>query len=324
MEDQKLEDHVDELYRVIHTAPAATATQALTLLFHIIIGSPTKGKESVVDVTEESVRRQDRYYRALFAALATPSMTMGKHATMFFNILYKSMKADNDTTRVLVIAKRMLATTMHCNSPAFAASIFVLNEVASHHEPLRVYLEQIPDESLAGVVLDPSKREPKAALWVHNDESNRAPPKNASSWELALASSHYHPSVAKFSSTVGAIFYNGNPLQDFSLAPFLDKFAYRNPRDVKRAANKICRGESVGERRSTREEAIGSRLILPVNDPSFLKQRETDVQDQFFKTFFMERAKRVGTHDKSKKKEMEMDEDDALDAAEQNDFDHTV
>lgn len=322
--DQKLEEHIDELYKVVHTAPAATSTQALVLLFHITMGSQVQTKDADINATEESVRRQDRYYRALFAALATPTLiSQGKHTTMFFNLLYKSMKADKDTARVLATAKRMIATTLHCNSSAFAASIFVLNEVSSHHEHLRAYLQEIPDEGLAEVVLHPSKREPRAAFAVHNDESDRAPPKQASSWELSLAAHHYHPSVAKFANIVGEISYTGNPLADFSLAPFLDKFAYRNPKDVKRVSKQVNRRESVGERRSMRAETIGSRLTLPVNDPSFLKQKEIAVQDQFFRAFFVERAKRVGNDENAKKKE-QLDEDAVLDAAEQTNFDHSV
>ena len=322
--DQNLEEHIDELYKVVHTAPAATSTQALVLLFHITMGSQADAKDAALNGTEESVRRQDRYYRALFAALATPTLiAQGKHTTMFFNLLYKSMKADKDTARVLATAKRMLATTLHCNSSAFAASIFLLNEVSSYHEHLRAYLQEIPDEGLAEVVLHTSKREPRAAFAVHNDESDRDPPKKASSWELSLATHHYHPSVAKFANIVGEITYTGNPLADFSLAPFLDKFAYKNPKDVKRVSKKVNRHESVGERRSMKAETIGSRLALPVNDPSFLKQKETAVQDQFFRAFFVERAKRAGDNEKTKKKE-KLDEDAILDVAEETNFDHDV
>lgn len=321
--DQNLDEHIDELYRVVHTAPPATATQALSLLFHITMGSQTESRGSEHATSEEAVRRQDRYYRALFAALSTPTLiSQGKHTTMFFNLMYKSLKADKHSGRVQAIAKRMLATTLHCNSSAFAASIFVLNEVASSHEELRAYLEDIPDETLTDVVIDPSKREPRVAFAVYKDESDRAAPQKASSWELALASHHYHPSVAKFASTVGDITYSGNPLQDFSLTPFLDKFAYKNPKDIKRVAQQVKRGESVGERRSLRAEDIGSRLSLPVNDPSFLKQSDTAVQDQFFRTFFAERAKRAGADGSTKKNEI-IDEDTALDNAEGAAVDHS-
>lgn len=46
-------------------------------------------------------------------------------------------------------------------------------------------------------------------------------------WELSILASHGHPSVATMARTLlsGAnIVYHGNPLQDFTLSSFLDKF----------------------------------------------------------------------------------------------------
>ncbi|XP_057981919.1 protein SLOW WALKER 2 [Malania oleifera] len=52
-------------------------------------------------------------------------------------------------------------------------------------------------------------------------------------WELTALASHVHPSVAMMARTLlsGAnIVYNGNPLNDLSLAAFLDKFMEKKPK----------------------------------------------------------------------------------------------
>jgi ribosome biogenesis protein MAK21 len=53
-------------------------------------------------------------------------------------------------------------------------------------------------------------------------------------WELSLMKQFYHPSVVKFSDLImqnaKKLNYDGNPLQDFSLTSFLDKFNYKTPK----------------------------------------------------------------------------------------------
>jgi ribosome biogenesis protein MAK21 len=53
-------------------------------------------------------------------------------------------------------------------------------------------------------------------------------------WELSLTKQFYHPSVVKFSDLImqnaKKLNYDGNPLQDFSLTSFLDKFNYKTPK----------------------------------------------------------------------------------------------
>lgn len=51
--------------------------------------------------------------------------------------------------------------------------------------------------------------------------------------ELIPLSRHYHPTVATFASRIIAgksIYYDGNPLADFTLLHFLDRFSFKNPK----------------------------------------------------------------------------------------------
>lgn len=285
-----MEEHVDALYRVVHTAAPTACTQALMLLFHLVVGSKSDDDESGEKKEPSPATanaRQDRFYRALFATLSRPSLVShGKHLTMYFNLLYKAMKGDHDSNRVNAFAKRLMCTVLHCNPPPMAGSIFLLNEIAKTHEEVRICMEEVPSEDDNFVVLDESKRDPRSALVIKKDatsaddyeSSNKklCPP----SWELSLISHHFHPSVAKFASTIGEIDYAGDPLKDFGLAPFLDKFAYRNPKSRDKIEGR--RGQSIAERKSGRDESMRARLELPVNDPAFLEKEDVDEQDVFF------------------------------------------
>jgi ribosome biogenesis protein MAK21 len=341
--DQKLEEHVDSLYRVVHTAPPAACTQALLLLFHLAIGSE-QGDDKKKDTkkpgqTKEEVARHERFYRALYSTLSQTSVLgTGKHLTMFFNLLYKAMKNDTDTTRVIAFGKRILCTTIHCNSAVTAASLFLLNEISKYHPTLLSCFQDVLEGPDAVRVLDPTKREPRGALVSKDDSKNSDEDavKRAPGWEVSLTSHHFHPSVAKFSASLGAIQYAGDPLKDFVLAPFLDKFAYRNPKSVARVIGKFKRGQSIAERRSATVSVLQSQFSLPVNDPTFLEKDDVGEQDEFFHTFFAERARRdnlkgivrhkdtAAAGDDDEEGETEALDSEALDSAEIKDEDENV
>lgn len=296
--DQKLEEHVDSLYRVVHTAPPAACTQALLLLFHLAIGSEevenSKKDAKKATQTKEEAARHERFFRALYSTLSqTAVLGSGKHLTMFFNLLYKAMKSDTDISRVIAFAKRILCTTIHCNSAVTAASLFLLNEISKYHPTLLSCFQEVLKGPDAVRLLDTAKREPRGALISEDDpKSDDGTIKRAPGWEISLTLHHFHPSVAKFSAALGSIEYSGDPLKDFVLAPFLDKFAYRNPKSVQHVVGKYKRGQSIAERRSGTGSVLESQLSLPVNDPSFLEKEGIGEQDEFFHTFFVERARR--------------------------------
>jgi ribosome biogenesis protein MAK21 len=295
-----MEEHVDALYKVVHTAAPAACTQALMLLFQVAVGSQMKGSDPEdKKKSEAQTSRQDRYYRALYATLSQQwLLSSGKHLTMYFNLLYKAMKYDNEPNRVNAFTKRIMCTALHCPPTVISGSIFLLNELSKTHPDLRKCFAEPPEGLDVNLVFDPSKREPRAALVYQGEEGSKETTdgnhaiKRAPCWELALVAHHFHPSVAKFASTVGEIDYKGDPLKDFGLAPFLDKFAYRNPKSADKLAQHYKRGESIAERKSTTDGAIQAHLSLPVNDPSFIDQETVNEQDEFFHKFFVERARR--------------------------------
>lgn len=315
-QDKDLEEHIDSLYRVVHTGPASASTQALMLLFHVAVGSsPQQEQQASSNEKNSTNTRQDRFYRALYATLSQSSIISGgKHLTMYFNLLYKAMKNDANMTRIIAFSKRLLSTTMHTSPPVMAASLFLLGEIAKINDELQSCIAEIPSSEFATATLDSTKREPTAALV--NDETGDSVA-YAHLWEFSLLQQHYHPSVCKFAE--GHVEYTGDPLRDFGLAPFLDKFAYRNPK----THNSKKRGESVAERRNivTKEKSA-----LPVNDPSFLEKQTVDVQEEFFHKFFVEQARRdemKGVVRGSRREEKE-DEEEAFDIAEKFNADQTV
>ena len=325
-----LNAHMDQLYRLVHTAPPSASTQALLLLFHVAVGNNNNNKQqqqqqtpgktsssnSKNDDDDDKTKIADRFYRALYAKLA--SLSNGKHLTIFFNLLYKAMKYDVNETRVIVFSKRLLCTCLHAPAPIVAASLYLVNEVMKSHSTLRMSLTQALETD---AMLDATKREPKSALVMGDDGTTTTI--TAGLWEDQLLQHHVHPSVSKFAITLGQIEYQGDPLKDFGLAPFLDKFAYKNPKK-----HVVKKAESIAERHSS-----DGQQPLPVNDPSFLTQRDVGEDDVFFQKFFRERARRdtlkgivrhkgMDDDEDDRYKEKRRDEDEAFEMAEGADADH--
>jgi len=296
--DIGMEQHIDALYKISHISPPSVRTQALMLLFHLAVGSG--GEPSRVDnITESEASRKDRFYRALYSKVGDPIMlSAGRQLTLFFNLIYKAMKNDTNDARVIAFGKRLLHVTFHATPATISGALFLLSEVVKHQPSLHA---SVFSTSGHLATFCPLKREPSAAFTpvVKSTDTTDADEleklddivttNTASIWELALTLHHYHPTVSKFSSSLSDIKYNGDPLRDFTLAPFLDKFAFRNPKTLKKISKK-----SIGARRSGLEAGKLSIASLPMNDPSVWKnvEKKPSEREDFFKKFFVERARR--------------------------------
>ncbi|KAL7554117.1 hypothetical protein ACHAWF_017518 [Thalassiosira exigua] len=305
--DAAMEQHVDSLYRISHTAPPAAATQALMLLFQLAVGSGSEEASPVKSDDETVVARKDRFYRALYSKLIDGEMYAGRQVTLFFNLVYKAMKYDSSMERVSAFSKRFLHTVLHLSSSIICGALFLLSEVQRSHPELKHDVKAITSE----VLFDPTKREPRAAF------SGKVA-SNTNLWELSLLTHHFHPSVSKFAVDSGHILYRGDPLNDFALKMFLDKFAFRNPKSQDKWLKQQKRGESIAERRS----GLGGNVALPMNDPSYLQVNNVSEEEKFFHHFFVERAKRdeikgiVRGSGANRDKDESDIEDEALNAAE--------
>lgn len=109
-------------------------------------------------------------------------------------------------------------------------------------------------------------------------------------WELKKLSEHFHPSVALFAKTIlqgDYIQYSGDPLQDFTLMRFLDRFVYRNPKPHKGKENT----DSV-VMQPKRKHFIKNIRNLAVNSKEFLAKEESQipVDEVFFYRYYKKAA----------------------------------
>ena len=113
----------------------------------------------------------DRFYRTLYQKLFDPDLRRTHKYTMFLNVVYKSMKMDDEPTRVLAYAKRLLQVCVSTTNASFTCGVlFLISEVAKSQEKLKLHLSNIDIETPKEEgtkeetsKYDAEKREPKHA-----------------------------------------------------------------------------------------------------------------------------------------------------------------
>uniref|UniRef100_A0A8C1FIK1 CCAAT/enhancer-binding protein zeta n=1 Tax=Cyprinus carpio carpio TaxID=630221 RepID=A0A8C1FIK1_CYPCA len=289
---------LDTLFKVVHTVKFNTAVQALMLLFQVMNSQQTIS---------------DRYYVALYRKLLDPGLSSSSRKSMFLNLLYKSLKADIVLRRVKAFVKRLLQVSCE-QTPAFACgALFLVSEVMKNKPGLKLLLqeegdeeeekyqdleEDADDDSIAEEKLVHTDKDEKiqsvkqcqvkpTASWVHHqnlggslnkvtyDPMNRNPlycgADHTALWELQKGE---------------FILYTGDPLQDFTLIRFLDRFVFRNPKQTKGKQNTDSTVMQPKNRRM-----LNNIHSLPVNCEEYLAKKESQipVDEVFFYRYFKKR-----------------------------------
>ncbi|KAA8582924.1 hypothetical protein FQN60_015470 [Etheostoma spectabile] len=244
------------------------------------------------------VKKKDVESKMLSALLsgvnrAYPYAGAGDEKSMFLNLLYKSLKADIVLRRVKAFVKRLLQVSSEQNASFACGALFLVSEEGEEEEEFKDLAEEKDDDDddeeerftdadklEEGASVETEKAKPTAS-WVHHqnleggksvhsyDPLHRNPlfcgADHSTLWELQRLAVHYHPSVSLFATTIlqgGSIQYSGDPLQDFTLIRFLDRFPKHS-----------------------------SLVSIPVNCEEFLSKEESQVavDEIFFHRFFRKR-----------------------------------
>jgi ribosome biogenesis protein MAK21 len=312
--------YLDIIFRLVHTAPSfATSTQALILLSFIAFSTIKKQKQqpfllsasASTDPSSSSSSTstasaispatiQDRYYSALYAKLLSDQVILNTKNSLFFNLLFRSLKVDPLERRVISFLKRISMISLQTPPEITASLLFIISEILQHRPSLKIlYDEKTINASTASAASSSSSGSKKTISEEeeedHGDENddegsirtsgttvnegdeihlfegyhaNKRNPSYACLnnslphlYENHLLSFHYHPSVQAFtrsllsSSTSHTISYDGDPLNEFTIMAFLNRFAYKNPKqkiieklkNSKNASNNILRRKMLEE-----------------------------------------------------------------------------
>ena len=253
-----LDEKIDTLFKLSHSESIKLRIEVLKLIFTICQGI-ISGKTKKLNPSA-SDPNLDRYYKSLYELILTKEIFVTKNLRELLKLIVKSLTFDPNITRVAAFLKRLLQMSMHADPSFITCVLIIVSQVVRNRNKLwkmvdkNCFLKKITQENSEKEEKkekdsDLSKRDPK---FTNADILPLA--------EITILTSHYHPTVQKFSRFIldnynkDTIEYNGDPLIDFSLVNFLEKFMLKNPKNKKEKKERSKANDEDEELRRFMEE----------------------------------------------------------------------
>lgn len=299
-EMQKIQNIINEkinvLFKLSHNKSLKLSVEILKLLYGII---PSQDESFI-----------DRYYKSLYEFISNSALSVSKSVKDALKLIMLSLMSDNKPNRVASFIKRLLSMCSVSEPYYIICILIIVSQVIRNSHKLWKMINK--DQHIKGEdsFYDSMKRDPQFA----NGE-------NSFLNELQLLTKHYHPSVQRMSKFIlenyskDVIDYEGDPLVDFSLVNFLEKFILKNPK-IKKEKKKMNKGKV------TEEEEL-QRFMKEDNEDANREEKEIEVGDDDLK--FIDKFNKVYpkiTNSKNylkklKKKEKKDNEDEVVDDEEE-------
>ncbi|KAM4712899.1 LOW QUALITY PROTEIN: CCAAT/enhancer-binding protein zeta [Anableps anableps] len=308
--DEKVREQLDTLFRVVHLARFNTAVQALMLLFQVLDSQQSVSDRfyvalyrKLLDPGLSASSRQNLFLNLLYKALKADVAPRRVKA-----FVRRLLQVAAEQSACFASGALFLVSEVMKAKPGLRVLLQPGEDGAEEEEEFKDLCDDEEEERFVdadkpeeGVrVAEPETR--PTASWVHHqnleggrssqnyDPLHRNPlfcgADRSSLWELHRLALHFHPSVSLFARTIlqaGSVQYSGDPLRDFTLVRFLDRFVFRNPKQLRGKRN-----TDSAALRPKQRLPVGS---LPVNCADFLSREESQipVDEVFFYRFFKKR-----------------------------------
>ncbi|CAI5770653.1 enhancer-binding zeta [Podarcis lilfordi] len=355
--DEKIKEQMNTLFKVLHLANFSTSIQALMLLFQVMDSNQTISDryytalyKKLLDPGLALCAKQSMFLNLVYKSLKADIVLRRVKAFIKRLLQVTCGQMPPFTCGALYLVSELLKV-----KPGLRVQL--QDHVESDDEEHFHDLEEAEEEEEKLVDVDEETKIIKTeesvkphdpasgASWVHHQ--NLAGGKNLGSydplhrnpsycgadrtsfWELKKLSEHFHPSVALFAKTIlegNYIEYTGDPLQDFTLMRFLDRFVYRNPKAPKGKEN-----TSSVVMQPKNKQSMSDVRNLAVNSKEFLAQDESKipVDEVFFHRFYkkldLEKEKRKPARDDESVEDVDDEEfERALDSFEHDSYFDTL
>ncbi|XP_034369918.1 CCAAT/enhancer-binding protein zeta [Arvicanthis niloticus] len=319
--DDKVREQVDTLFKVLHVVNFNTSVQALMLLFQVMNSQQTISDRyytalyrKMLDPGLMTCSKQAMFLNLIYKSLKADIMLRRVKAFVKRLLQVTCTQMPPFICGALYLVSEILKAKPDLRSqlddhPESDEENFIDVGDDSDDEKFTDADKETAIDAVKEVKakeMEPGgsaeTEKPKAASWVHFDNLkggkqiktydpfSRNPlfcgAENTSLWELRKLSEHFHPSVALFAKTIlegNFIQYSGDPLQDFTLMRFLDRFVYRNPKLHKGKENT----DSV-VMQPKRKHFMHNVRDLAVNSKEFLAKEESQipVDEVFFYRYY--------------------------------------
>ncbi|VDM63724.1 unnamed protein product [Angiostrongylus costaricensis] len=327
-----LTEEINTLYRIVHTSSYSVSLQTLKLLYQVHQISDSLSdrfyaalyRKLLVEVppscynqlllllfkvmkSDPSESRVRSFVKRLLqaATCATPSFAAG--------VLILISRLLESGRNLIVLQKHVDVCFVTNNSEDVDEERYV--DIGVDGKPITTIKEEVAWRAIYNMVKSSFFFPGSNASKTPYDHEARNPLfvdcRNLVDCELLLLSKHYHPSVAVFAKALienGCINYKGDPLEDFTLIKFLDRFAFKNPKE--------------GRSKSRSERAVMKKQIdpwgvkkLPVSSMEYLSKKITELpaDERYLHRFAFIRFNPKEQHKTKKEDEWE---NDSVDSAE--------
>ncbi|NWX46780.1 CEBPZ protein, partial [Steatornis caripensis] len=321
--DEKVKEQMNTLFKVLHAVNFGTSVQALMLLFQVMDSQQTVSDryyaalyKKLLDPALATCSKPSMFLNLVYKSLKADvvlrrvkafvkrllQVTCGQMPPFICGTLYLLSE--------LLKVKPELRVQLQDHVELDDEECFKDQEEAEEAEEKFVDADREVEGEEKSVMENSAKTNDSnsTASWVHHlnmggrksgasyDPMHRSPlycgAESTSLWELKKLSEHFHPSVALFAKTIlegNHIQYSGDPLQDFTLMRFLDRFVYRNPKLHKGKEN-----TSSVVMQPKKKQFMKDTQNLAVNSKEFRAKDESKipVDEVFFHRFYSKFNKR--------------------------------
>ncbi|KAJ3031251.1 UNVERIFIED_CONTAM: hypothetical protein HDU68_005590 [Siphonaria sp. JEL0065] len=244
MDDDVFNKHMNTLFKISHLGTFNISIQALTLIFQVHASRQTVS---------------DRFYCALYDTLIDSRLPSCSKHPMYLNLIHRALKADTSLIRLRAFIKRIIQACGMNTTPFICAALFLIGDIMKNKPGLwslvtmgedggddEKFVDVDVDEDGVQIVKAPKENtaSKEAAGKPKYDGRKRNPlycgAELSSLWELSVYANHFHPTVALYAQTllsgspitIPATATAYDPLQNHTLARFLDRFVFKNPKKV--------------------------------------------------------------------------------------------
>ncbi|KAH0622550.1 hypothetical protein JD844_024947 [Phrynosoma platyrhinos] len=343
--DEKIKEQMDTLFKVLHLVNFSTSIQALMLLFQVMDSNQTVSDryyaalyKKLLDPGLALCAKQSMFLNLIYKSLKADVVLRRVKAFMKRLLQVTCGQMPPFTCGALYLVSELLKVKpglrvqLQDHVESDDEEHFHDLEEADENEGNLVDGDKEVRRKIVEEALNPHDPVSEAS-WIHHqnleggknkgdyDPLHRNPlycgADKTSFWELKKLSEHFHPSVALFAKTIlegNYIEYSGDPLQDFTLMRFLDRFVYRNPKVHKGKEN-----TSSVVMQPKKKQSMNNVRNLAVNSKEFLAQDESKipVDEVFFHRFY----KKI---DKEKEKRKSIRDDESVEDVDDDEFERVL
>ena len=287
-----IHEKIAVLFKLSHNKSLKLSIEILKLLFGII--------------TTQDQNFVDRYYKSLYELISNSSLSSSKYVKDALKLILMSLMFDNNNNRICSFIKRLLEMSLISEPQYIICILIIVSQVLRNKNKLWKMLER--EQTKINIFYDSVKRDPQFAQGEHSFLN-----------ELYLLQKHYHPSVQRMAKFIlenynkEIISYDGDPLMDFSLINFLEKFMLKNPK-IKKEKKEIKKIENDDDelKRFLKEDENNENPNNENNDNTPKNENDFEFIEKFNK-IYPEITSDKNYLKKLKKKEKKLKNEDDID-----------